>query len=167
MKGGSTMESSVAVEKCLYDSYKKKFLKDVDEMKMHKLMYFLQREALMENGAVLFDESFHGWKFGPVLKSVRSAYKKAKNEGTEPFQDSNGGEVGLNTKAMVDRVVGKYGNLSSWKLSTLSHDELSWRLSRRGLKTGQNGDVEMDVRAMKCDAAREKARRNEEFHCAV
>ena len=43
-------------------------------MKMHKLMYFSQRESLMYNNEPLFDGVFYGWKYGPVLKEVRSAY---------------------------------------------------------------------------------------------
>ncbi|RGS25727.1 MULTISPECIES: Panacea domain-containing protein [Clostridia] len=46
----------------------------MDEMKMHKLMYFSQRESLMYNNEPLFDGVFYGWKYGPVLKEVRSAY---------------------------------------------------------------------------------------------
>ena len=34
---------------------------------MHKLMYFIQRESLMYNNDILFNEDFLGWKFGPVL----------------------------------------------------------------------------------------------------
>lgn len=47
----------------------------IDEMKLHKLMYFAQRESLIQTGAPLFNATFYGWKYGPVLKEIRSAYK--------------------------------------------------------------------------------------------
>ena len=62
------MEKTLAVAKSLYSMYGKRFHTSMDEMKMHKLMYFAQRESLMYNRTVLFDEDFYGWKYGPVLK---------------------------------------------------------------------------------------------------
>ena len=139
----------------LYDLYQKKYSDEMDEMKMHKLMYLSQRESLMLYDSCLFNEPFYGWKYGPVLKSVRTEYRK-----DVPYQ---GVDVKLSAEEMslLDKVVERYAGLSSWKLSSLSHAEYSWRRSRRGLKSGENGDVMMDLNAMRVDAAREKAYRRQ------
>ena len=68
------MENSKVVAKVLYNMYQDRFRCPMDEMKMHKLMYFAQRESLMYDKEPLFEESFYGWKYGPVLKSVRSQF---------------------------------------------------------------------------------------------
>lgn len=68
------MENSKVVAKVLYNMYQDRFWCPMDEMKMHKLMYFAQRESLMYDKEPLFEESFYGWKYGPVLKSVRSQF---------------------------------------------------------------------------------------------
>ena len=135
----------------LFHRYQKSFGKRMDEMKMHKLMYFSQRESLMLYDRCLFNEDFYGWKYGPVLKSVRSEYRNRV-----PY---NGviDELSDLDKKLVDDVFDRYAGMSSWKLSTLSHAELSWRRSRAGLKSGENGNVKMELKAMKVDAAREKA----------
>lgn len=79
------MNKALSVASYLYAEYLRKVSGDISEMRMHKLMYFLQRESLIKSGTVLFDEPFHGWKFEPVLKSVRSAYMEAKQKNTVPF----------------------------------------------------------------------------------
>ena len=43
------MEKTLCVAKALYDMYYKQNGVRMDEMKMHKLMYFSQRESLMYN----------------------------------------------------------------------------------------------------------------------
>ena len=68
------MEKTMCVAKALYDMYYEQSGVRMDEMKLHKLMYFAQRESLMYNNEPLFDGTFYGWKYGPVLKAVRSAY---------------------------------------------------------------------------------------------
>ena len=55
------MDGALSVASYLYAEYLKKVSSDMSEMRMHKLMYFLQRESLIELGTVLLDESFHGW----------------------------------------------------------------------------------------------------------
>ena len=38
----------------------------LDEMKLHKLLYFTQRETIAATGEPAFNEVFEGWKYGPV-----------------------------------------------------------------------------------------------------
>lgn len=135
----------------LYKAYYSDNSEYMDEMKMHKLMYFSQRESLMLYDKCLFEEDFYGWKYGPVLKSVRLEFRNDK-----PYS-----KVVINLskeeKKLLDGVLERYGKLNSWILSSLSHAELSWRQARKGLEEGENGDVKMQLSAMKVDAAREKA----------
>lgn len=150
------MENVLVVAKTLYQEYFNKFHKKMDEMKMHKLMYFIQRESLMHNNDILFNEDFLGWKFGPVLLSIRNEYKKLY-----PFNDVNG-TVSDNAKKIIASVLTRYGSLSSWKLSTLSHDEFSWKRSRDNLKASDNGNVKLNIIAMKIDAIKELSYRKDD-----
>ena len=147
------MEKTLVVAKNLYDMYRSNYRAEMDEMKMHKLMYFSQRENLLRHGEVLFDGTFYGWKYGPVLKEVRSEYRNG-NLFSEVV-----GSVSESAKEVLEYVVEKYGALSSWKLSSLSHREFSWKSARRGLDASQNGNNPLSLTAMKVDAAREKMTR--------
>ena len=103
---------------------------------------------------VLFDENFFGWKFGPVLKSVRKEYSKSN-----PFESVKDA-LSLEAMTLVLEVFNRYAEVSSWKLSRLSHNEFSWQCARKGLRADDNGDVPLKVSAMRMDAARELAFRN-------
>ncbi len=153
------MEKSLVVAKALYDMYAERTHSSMDEMKMHKLMYFAQRESLVNTSVPLFQESFYGWKFGPVLKTVRSEYATGQK-----FAHVTG-MVQPETKELLNEVLDRYGDVSSWKLSNLSHDELSWKMARRGLKPSDNGDVELTLSGMMLDAVKERAARKAHAAC--
>ena len=143
------MEKTMCVAKALYDMYYAEKGVHMDEMKMHKLMYFSQRESLMYNNERLFDATFYGWKYGPVLTEVRSDFRMSK-----PFSNVQG-SVSAKTKELLQSVLNRYGSLSSWKLSSLSHEEFSWKKSRVGLEADEDGSVELSLEAMKVDATKE------------
>ncbi|MBO1871272.1 DUF4065 domain-containing protein [Lachnoanaerobaculum sp. Marseille-Q4761] len=146
------MENTMGVAMALDNLYYEKNGKHMDEMRMHKLMYFAQRESLMYNKEPLFDATFYGWKYGPVLKEVRNQFKKDLNlEELTKLKDS----VSDNTKKILESVFDRYGSLSSWKLSALSHEEFSWKMARSGLNYEDNGNVPLSLNAMKVDAQRE------------
>lgn len=147
------MENTLSVAKTLYNLYLERFGCSMDQMKMHKLMYFVQRESLMNSEQVLFSDDFFGWKFGPVLLTVRNQYMTGKL-----FAEVDG-NVSDEAKQIVNSVLDRYGVMSSWKLSSLSHNEFSWKCARKGLNASDNGSVKLSLEAMKVDAARERANR--------
>lgn len=63
--------------------------------------------------------------------------------------------VSEDTKRLLNEVLKRYGAVSSWKLSSLSHNEFSWKCARKGLSPSDNGNVKLTVEAMKVDAFRE------------
>ena len=149
------MDKTLCVAKQLDQMYYERFSEPMDPAKMQKLMYFANRESLMYRNLPLFRENFRGWKYGPVLLSVRKAYQAQKER---PFADVNG-TVCDETKHYLKDVLDRYGNLSSWKLSHLSHGELSWKMARRGLNPSENGDVKLSPNLLRVDAKRELERR--------
>ena len=93
----------------------------LDEMKLHKLLYFAQREALIQTGKPLFKANFVGWKFGPVMLKIRKAYKN------EQLDDADYQKTGIPYQSIMDRVFNDYAQKDSWSLSRLSHGEFSWK----------------------------------------
>lgn len=51
-------------------------------------------------------------------------------------------------------------SLPSWKLSSLSHGEFSWKKARQGLESGEDGNVKLLLDAMKVDATKELMNRS-------
>lgn len=148
------MEKTLHVAKMLYNLYYQQKGVCMDEMKMHKLMYFSQRESLMNTNEPLFNGVFYGWKYGPVLKEVRDQYFGV----IVPFAYVSG-TVRKETVDLLQKVLERYGSLSFWKLSCLSHEEFSWKKSRVGLESGDDGDVQLSLDAMRVDAVKERVAR--------
>lgn len=150
------MEKMLVVAKQLNELYKADNGSDMDQMRMHKMLYFTQRESLMYHKECLFDAEFKGWKYGPVLTEVRSEYTTGSMFAgvSECLSD-----VSLE---LVKSVYERYKSYSSWKLSSLSHAEMSWKCSREGLSADDNGNTKLKLANMKVDAARELMRRKKE-----
>ncbi|WP_251318631.1 Panacea domain-containing protein [Flintibacter muris] len=117
----------------------------LDEMKLHKLLYFIQRESFAITGQPAFDGDFEGWKFGPVSRDVRNHY--CEGEMVCPMK-----EVPDEIQYIANNVILEYGSLASWKLSELSHQETSWRNARIGLRAGENGSRKIKLEDIREDA---------------
>ena len=62
------MEDVLNVAAYISQRYFLEYNEQMDEMKLHKLMYLIQREAIIQTGEPLFNATFYGWTYGPVLK---------------------------------------------------------------------------------------------------
>lgn len=129
------MERIIDIAQYIFDEYKRQSGEVIDEMKLHKLLYFAQRESLAITNEPLFEEGFEGWKYGPVSREVRTLYTV---DGMN-YKDKR--TLSAESAYIVKNVILQYGALASWKLSQISHNELSWKNSRKGLAEGENGDV--------------------------
>ena len=146
------MKDLMTVAGYIYDRYQREFGEQIDEMKLHKLMYFAQRESLIRTGEPLFEGDFYGWRFGPVLKELRAPYKEASF--AVVGDDAMGGD-----KATLDEVFKTYAPKDAWSLSRLSHGEICWRRSRKGVAPSESSDNMIPLDDIRLDAQRMKERR--------
>lgn len=93
----------------------------MDELKLHKLLYFCQRESLLILNEPLFIEPMQGWVHGPVSPYIRANYATLGKKKIEMEEAKI---------QMIHHVIYKYGNISSWKLRNLTHQEYAWKRSR-------------------------------------
>ena len=119
------MGSTLAVAKYMNELNLQKHGCNKDEMKMHKMMYFSQRESLMNTDNPLFEDLFEAWKFGPVLRTVRNEYKSGN---MFAFVSER---LDKEEQKLVDSVFERYDSFNAWDLSSLSHEEFSWKQARR------------------------------------
>lgn len=117
----------------------------IDEMKLHKLLYFTQRESIAITGEPAFEGVFEGWKFGPVCREVRASFVQG-----EIICQTN--DISDHLKYIANNVILEYGCLATWKLSELSHKDISWRNARRGLAANENGSVPLKLEDIRMDA---------------
>mgnify|MGYP001132163261 CR=1 FL=1 len=131
------MERIIDVAQFIFEEYRKRTGCTINEMKLHKLLYFAQRESYAIMNEPLFEEKFEGWKYGPVCTVVRAKFSEADGivSNTQPVSDESA--------YILNNIIEQYGSYESWALSKLTHKEISWQNSRKGLKDGENGDREM------------------------
>jgi len=147
------MADVLKIASYIAERYKRDFKERIDEMKLHKLLYFTQREALIQTDAPMFDASFYGWKYGPVLLQIREGYRNDTLH-TQPSE-----ETIKKYQEVFDKIFEHYAVKDSWSLSRLSHGELSWKNARIGLLSSENGNVKMKIEDIRKDAERIKMRR--------
>lgn len=141
------MERILDVAQSVFEEYKKISGKTIDEMKLQKLLYLIQRESFAILGRPMFREQFEGWKYGPICTEVRSRFT---DEGM--YIPDGGKRISPENMYIVKNVLMQYGAIESWKLSELSHAEISWKKARVGLLPGQNGSRFLDIEDIRKDA---------------
>lgn len=147
------MENLMNVASYVYNRYQDTKGERIDEMKLHKMLYFAQRESFIQKDEPLFAETFYGWKYGPVLKEIRNAYRD------NTFYTHIDEAIISRIKDIMDKVFEEYADKDSWSLSRLTHGEISWKNSRKGISDGVNSDFPINTEDIRKDAERVRNRR--------
>ena len=147
------MEDLMNVASYIFNRYQEAKGEKIDEMKLHKMLYFAQRESFIQNDEPLFAETFYGWKFGPVLKEIRAAYRD------NTFLSSVDDSVIARIQSVMDKVFEEYADKDSWSLSRVTHGEIAWKNSRKGVSDGVNSDYPIANEDIRKDAERVRIRR--------
>lgn len=147
------MEDLMNIASYIFNRYADEYNSKIDEMKLHKLLYFAQRESLVQNRKPLFDAVFYGWKYGPILKEIRLAYRDNLFYTQVPQAVIN------RIISVMDKIFEEYAGKDSWSLSRLTHGEYSWKNSRVGIPDGVNSNNPMNLDDIRVDADRIRERR--------
>jgi uncharacterized phage-associated protein len=114
-------------------------------MKLQKLVYYTQAWSLVWDEESLFPERIEAWANGPVVYELyarhRGVFKVSEWDGDPDALD-------LEQSLTVDSVLKFYGKMSSQELSNLTHREDPWKNARKGMASGERGNVEITLAAM-------------------
>ncbi|VEE82021.1 Panacea domain-containing protein [Enterococcus hirae] len=143
------MSKVMDVASFLLFSYKQIFGHDFgdSELKLQKLMYLVQRQHLALQNKPIFEENFKGWILGPVLPELRKCFQN----NTIPKEVQ--GNLTVEEKYIIENVIYEFGSMSARSLVNLTHEENSWKNSRKGLDKNENGNVDISIDDIKSDAA--------------
>ena len=119
------MEDVVKIASYISLRYRRQFGRKIDEMKLHKLLYFTQRESIIRTGEPLFGDCFEAWKYGPVLAAIRQRYKN------DTLNEDLPAPVEKRYKEVFDTVFETYASKDSWSLSSITHGEYAWQVARQ------------------------------------
>ena len=113
-------------------------VKEIDEMKLQKLLYFIQRENISIFGLPMFYGKFKAWKYGPISIKVRKAYRNKELKNSDK-------EISVMDRYIVDNILNQYLDKRSWELSLLTHNQKSWQDARKGLNEYDKGYKYIDI----------------------
>lgn len=131
--------------------YGKTYGSPLDEMKLHKLLYFAQRECLLMLGRPLFQNQFEAWKYGPVMRCLRGRSWDTKIDPMTIYPEMR------DYQPIFDRIFELYAHKNSWTLSSVSHGETCWQKAKA--KEHGGGPVEILTDDIRLDAETIRIRR--------
>ena len=132
--------------KYLIYRYKEKSGAPMDEMKLHKLLYFTQRESFIMLGKPMFADRFEAWKYGPVMRCLRKAHWESQSQAVLP-PDSEYIQV-------LEDTLRRYAPMDAWTLSNISHGETCWQKAKdkevdSNAVAIETSDIEYDAKVIK------------------
>jgi len=110
--------------------------KTVTQMKLQKLLFFAQGWHLAIEDAALFNEQIEAWKWGPVVRTVYTHFRKFGSSpitqkvlnyievGDEFIEvDVPEGAISSHARSLLDLVWGGYKDFTAAQLMSLTHAE--------------------------------------------
>lgn len=132
--------------KYLIQRYKEISGSAMDEMKLHKLLYFTQRESFILLERPMFPDKFEAWRYGPVMRSLRKAHWD--------HQPQSILSVEAEYIPVLEDTLMRYAPMDSWTLSNISHGETCWQKAK-DKEVGsspmeiETSDIEYDAKVIK------------------
>lgn len=113
----------------------------ITQMRLHKLLYYVQGWSLAQREAPLFAGRIEAWTHGPVVRQVYPAFADYDDAPINPPV----GEVELNAadRAFVESIWESYKMHSATRLRRMTHRERPWRETRGELKDTEKSDREI------------------------
>lgn len=99
----------------------------ISNLKLQKLLYFMQGFHLAWFGAPLFNERMEAWTYGPVVPVVFQEFKRYKQRAINPERYSDSLVLSGEEQQLFDRVYSEYNRFSAVTLMNMTHTEGPWK----------------------------------------
>lgn len=107
--------------------------RSITNLKLQKLLYFIQRQSLQVNQRPMFNEIIEAWQFGPVVPAV---YYKYVGAGASEIYEFSLPDVKFEQEDIdiMEDIINKYIDSNPWVMMDETHnDGTAWD---RAVKTG-------------------------------
>jgi len=100
---------------------------DITNLKLQKLVYYVQGFHLALHNTLLFPDKILAWQYGPVVADLYQLYKTNGSNVISPADDySFTTELTAAQAELMREVFDVYGQFSAWKLRDMTHEETPW-----------------------------------------
>lgn len=98
----------------------------ISNLKLQKLLYFVQGFHLASFGEPLFDEEMIAWTYGPVVPEVYDTYKKYRSRSINTAGIIDDVQLKPEAAALFDKVYLEYSRYSAVALMQMTHSAGPW-----------------------------------------
>ena len=99
----------------------------ISNLKLQKLLYYMQGFHLAFFNTPFFNESIEAWTYGPVVPVVFNEFKKFKKRAINPENYRDELVLTDDEQQMFDMVYGEYNRFSAVALMQMTHTEGPWK----------------------------------------
>ena len=98
----------------------------ISNLKLQKLLYFVQAEFLVSTGLPCFEEEIEAWDFGPVVPKVYYKYK-VYGSANIPFMNNRLiTPIPEKDRKLIDGIVDRCSQYSAAILTEITHRQSPW-----------------------------------------
>ncbi len=99
----------------------------ITNLKLNKLLYYMQVESLRKRNRVLFDDVIEAWDYGPVEPAVYRRYSMFGSSRIQTVPGATLPDVDAESKETINFVMECLGGLTAFDLVSISHrDTGAW-----------------------------------------
>lgn len=123
--------------------YSKQRNYSISNLKLQKILYFLQAQFLVSFNTPCFVETIEAWDLGPVVRNVYNKYRRYGSAniylGSLNLENIMSDRESQNIRLIIDRC----SNYSANKLVDITHNQAPWKKAYyRGNKIIYNEDIQ-------------------------
>jgi uncharacterized phage-associated protein len=124
-----------------------KSLEPISNLKLQKLLYYVQGWSLAMHDRIAFHEETQAWVHGPVVPAAFYEYKHFRWNPIEiPSETVFISEA---ESSHIENMLATYGSFTAYQLESLTHEESPWIEARIGLDPKTSSRAVITVEAMK------------------
>ena len=113
--------------------------REITNLRLQKLLYFVQAKVLVETGNPCFDDEMEAWDFGPVVPAVYYAYKVFGS--LDIITDDAAPVLSRRISIFIDSILEYCKNFPTFQLVEITHKQNPWVSARR---MGQKSVISKD-----------------------
>lgn len=118
----------------------------VSNLKLQKLLYYVQAAKLVKDGVPMFEDDISAWKYGPVVESVYHRFKIYANtqinekvvcRGIDFLSDFLSNDeydpcefISTEDCIIIDKIIEAYKDHTAMQLVRKTHNEAPWKDAR-------------------------------------
>jgi uncharacterized phage-associated protein len=114
------------VAECLINFASQSPENDMTNMKLQKLLYYVQGTCLALHGQRMFAQDIEKWQYGPVVPDAYHAYKGYGSQVIDRQEPIDFAVLDPRQYDVLTNVYEFFGQFSAIKLMNLTHEESPW-----------------------------------------